>query len=73
MRQTGLDEEAAYLRLQKTARNENQKLVDADWLEEIGQIYGSYAIYQHGFLKVAANGHCCKATSTPDCSKCLIR
>jgi two-component system, response regulator PdtaR len=28
MRQTGLDEEAAYLRLQKTARNENRKLVD---------------------------------------------
>jgi response regulator NasT len=28
MRQTGLDEEAAYLRLQKTARNENQKLVE---------------------------------------------
>lgn len=26
MRQTGLDEEAAYLRLQKTARNENRKL-----------------------------------------------
>ena len=28
MRQTGLDEEAAYLKLQKTARNENKKLVD---------------------------------------------
>ncbi|HUI07488.1 MAG TPA: response regulator [Verrucomicrobiae bacterium] len=28
MRQTGLDEEAAYLKLQKTARNENRKLVD---------------------------------------------
>ena len=28
MRQTGLDEETAYLRLQKTARNENRKLVD---------------------------------------------
>ncbi len=28
MRQTGLDEESAYLRLQKTARNENRKLVD---------------------------------------------
>lgn len=28
MRQTGLDEEAAYLRLQKTARNENRKLID---------------------------------------------
>ena len=28
MRQTGLDEEAAYLRLQKTARNDNRKLRD---------------------------------------------
>jgi response regulator NasT len=28
MRQTGLDEEAAYLKLQRTARNENRKLVD---------------------------------------------
>lgn len=28
MRQTGLDEESAYLRLQKTARNENRKLVE---------------------------------------------
>jgi response regulator NasT len=28
MRQTGIDEETAYLRLQKTARNENRKLVD---------------------------------------------
>ncbi len=28
MRQTGLDEESAYLKLQKTARNENRKLVD---------------------------------------------
>ncbi|HUK83043.1 MAG TPA: response regulator [Verrucomicrobiae bacterium] len=28
MRQTGLDEEDAYLKLQKTARNENKKLVD---------------------------------------------
>jgi response regulator NasT len=28
MRQTGLDEEAAYLKLQKTARNENRKLVE---------------------------------------------
>lgn len=28
MRQTGMDEEAAYLRLQKTARNENRKLVE---------------------------------------------
>jgi response regulator NasT len=28
MRQTGLDEEAAYLRLQKTARNENRKLIE---------------------------------------------
>jgi response regulator NasT len=28
MRETGLDEEAAYLRLQKTARNENRKMVD---------------------------------------------
>ena len=28
MRQTGMDEEAAYLKLQKTARNENRKLVD---------------------------------------------
>jgi response regulator NasT len=28
MRQTGLDEEAAYLKLQKTARNENRKLID---------------------------------------------
>ncbi len=28
MRQTGLDEEAAYIRLQKTARNENRKLRD---------------------------------------------
>jgi len=28
MRQTGLDEETAYLRLQKTARNENRKLID---------------------------------------------
>lgn len=28
MRQTGIDEEAAYLRLQKTARNENRKLID---------------------------------------------
>ncbi len=28
MRQTGLDEEDAYLRLQKTARNENRKLSD---------------------------------------------
>jgi response regulator NasT len=28
MRQTGLDEEAAYLKLQKTARNENKKLVE---------------------------------------------
>jgi AmiR/NasT family two-component response regulator len=28
MRQTHLDEEAAYLRLQKTARNENKKLAD---------------------------------------------
>ena len=28
MRQTGLDEETAYLRLQKTARNENRKLVE---------------------------------------------
>jgi AmiR/NasT family two-component response regulator len=28
MKQTGLDEEAAYLTLQKTARNENRKLVD---------------------------------------------
>jgi two-component system, response regulator PdtaR len=28
MRQTGLDEEAAYLRLQKTARNENRKILD---------------------------------------------
>jgi len=28
MRQTGLDEEAAYLKLQKTARNENKRLVE---------------------------------------------
>jgi two-component system, response regulator PdtaR len=28
MRQTGLDEESAYLKLQKTARNENRKLAD---------------------------------------------
>jgi response regulator NasT len=28
MRQTGMDEESAYLKLQKTARNENRKLVD---------------------------------------------
>jgi response regulator NasT len=28
MRQTGLDEESAYLKLQKTARNENRKLVE---------------------------------------------
>jgi response regulator NasT len=28
MRQTGIDEEAAYLKLQKTARNENRKLVE---------------------------------------------
>jgi response regulator NasT len=28
MRQTGMDEEACYLKLQKTARNENRKLVD---------------------------------------------
>jgi response regulator NasT len=28
MRQTGFDEEAAYLKLQKTARNENRKLAD---------------------------------------------
>jgi two-component system, response regulator PdtaR len=28
MRQTGLDEETAYLRLQKSARNENRKLID---------------------------------------------
>jgi len=28
MRQTGMDEEAAYLKLQKTARNENRKLVE---------------------------------------------
>jgi response regulator NasT len=28
MRQTGLDEESAYLKLQKTARSENRKLVD---------------------------------------------
>lgn len=28
MKQTGLDEEAAYLKLQKTARNENRKLVE---------------------------------------------
>jgi response regulator NasT len=28
MRQTGLDEEAAYLKLQKTARSENKKLAD---------------------------------------------
>ena len=28
MRQTGMDEEASYLKLQKTARNENRKLVD---------------------------------------------
>ena len=28
MRQTGLDEEAAYLRLQKTARSENKKIVE---------------------------------------------
>jgi two-component system, response regulator PdtaR len=28
MRQTGLDEEAAYLKLQRTARNENRKLLD---------------------------------------------
>lgn len=28
MRQTGLDEELAYLKLQKTARNENRKLVE---------------------------------------------
>ena len=28
MRQTGIDEETAYLRLQKTARNENRKLAD---------------------------------------------
>lgn len=28
MKQTGLDEEAAYLKLQKTARNENKKLVE---------------------------------------------
>jgi AmiR/NasT family two-component response regulator len=28
MRQTGLDEEAAYLKLQRTARNENRKMVD---------------------------------------------
>jgi two-component system, response regulator PdtaR len=28
MRQTGLDEESAYLRLQKTARSENRKLAD---------------------------------------------
>jgi response regulator NasT len=28
MKQAGLDEEAAYLKLQKTARNENRKLVD---------------------------------------------
>lgn len=28
MKQTGMDEESAYLKLQKTARNENRKLVD---------------------------------------------
>jgi two-component system, response regulator PdtaR len=28
MRQTGLDEESAYLRLQKTARNENRKILE---------------------------------------------
>lgn len=28
MRQTGIDEESSYLRLQKTARNENRKLVE---------------------------------------------
>jgi response regulator NasT len=28
MKQTGIDEETAYLKLQKTARNENRKLVD---------------------------------------------
>ena len=28
MRQTGMDEESAYLKLQKTARNENRKLID---------------------------------------------
>lgn len=28
MRQTGMDEEAAYLKLQKTARNENRRLVE---------------------------------------------
>jgi response regulator NasT len=28
MKQTGMDEEAAYLKLQKTARNENRKLVE---------------------------------------------
>ena len=28
MRQTGMDEETSYLKLQKTARNENRKLVD---------------------------------------------
>jgi AmiR/NasT family two-component response regulator len=28
MRQTGMDEESAYLKLQKTARNENRKLAD---------------------------------------------
>lgn len=28
MRQTGMDEEAAYLKLQRTARNENRKLVE---------------------------------------------
>jgi AmiR/NasT family two-component response regulator len=28
MRQTGIDEETAYLRLQKSARNENRKLID---------------------------------------------
>jgi len=28
MKQTGLDEESAYLKLQKTARNENRKLVE---------------------------------------------
>lgn len=28
MRQTGLDEEAAYLKLQRTARNENRKLIE---------------------------------------------
>ena len=52
MRQTGLDEEAAYLKLQRTARNENRKLVDV-----ARAIIMAEQLRREGSQPTAARGH----------------